>query len=322
MHPPLHPPSQTSRHRAVNLKNAHSDKPEQADEEGPFLYSLGERVREERTLRDMSRRKLAQHSGVSERYLALLENGQGNISIVLLLRVATALELPLAALLSRRAAGGSSEIERINTLVQRIPAQKLPAVRAQLQRKFGALMQERGDKARRIALIGLRGAGKSTLGASLALELDMPFIELDVEIEREAGTSLSEIFLLYGQAGYRRHEKRCLERLIAQHERAVIATGGSIVSEQQAYALLLSSCTTVWLKALPEEHMARVIAQGDTRPMAGNREAMQDLRRILDSRASLYGRADITIDTSAKPAKKSLRELTLAITQQLQEQAA
>ena len=166
---------------------------------------------------------------------------------------------------------------------------------------------------KRIALIGLRGAGKSTLGAKLARALGAPFIELDREIEREAGTGLSEIFLLYGQAGYRRYERRCLERVLEKNERAVIATGGSIVSEPGTYELLLSACFTVWLKAEPEEHMARVIAQGDTRPMAGNDQAMEDLRRILDGRAVLYGQADATVDTARKTPEQSLSALRKAV---------
>ncbi len=320
MHPPLHPTSSTASRRATG------DTTGQPDAEVALLQTLGERVRDERTRNGMTRRGLAQDSGVSERYLSLLESGRGNISIVLLLRIATALNIPLAALLSRRHAVSQShahmaELELINALLQRIPAQKLPALRTDLQRKFGRSLKEQDQKGRRVALIGLRGAGKSTLGAGLARELDMPFIELDREIEREAGTSLSEIFLLYGQPGYRRYEKRCLENIIKDHDRVVIATGGSLVAEPLTYDLLLSSCTTVWLKALPEEHMARVVAQGDTRPMAGNREAMQDLRRILDSRAALYGRADITIDTAEKTTEKSLHELTRAITLQLEDQA-
>ena len=165
---------------------------------------------------------------------------------------------------------------------------------------------------RRIALIGLRGAGKSTLGARLARELACAFVELDREVETEAGTSLNEIFLLYGQAGYRRYERRCLEKVLERNDRVVIATGGSIVSEPATYDLLLTTCRTVWLRAAPEEHMARVVAQGDTRPMAGNKEAMDDLRRILDGRATLYGQADAIVDTAGKTIEQSLAELKKA----------
>jgi XRE family aerobic/anaerobic benzoate catabolism transcriptional regulator len=183
-------------------------------------------------------------------------------------------------------------------------------VRQHLVRVFGNRSLERLN---RVALIGLRGAGKSTLGALLAKDLGVPFVELDREIEREAGTSLSEIFLLYGQQGYRRYERRCLEKLIAERGRCVIATGGSIVSEPATYDLLLSACFTIWLKAAPEEHMARVIAQGDTRPMAGNLEAMDDLRRILDGRAALYARADATVDTAGRSVERSMKDLKKAM---------
>ena len=257
----------------------------------------------------MTRKILAHDSGVSERYLAQLESGQGNASVLLLQRIAAALNLSLTELL-QQGPEQPAELTLIEQFLQRLPAQKLSAVRSQLMRDYGAA---HADRMKRIALIGLRGAGKSTLGSRLAKELEVPFIELDREVEREAGTSLSEIFLLYGQAGYRRYERRCLENVVKNNERAVIATGGSIVSEPGTYDLLLSTCRTVWLKAQPEEHMARVVAQGDTRPMTGNREAMQDLHRILRGRNALYGRADVTIDTAHKSIEKSLQQLRKAV---------
>ena len=273
-----------------------------------FLQDLGERVRAARARSAMTRRDLAAESGVSERYLAHLETGEGNISVLLLQKVAAPLNLPLAELL-----GGddeqSVELSLIQQFLRRLPRQQLPRVRAQLMREFGSSPVER---MKRIALIGLRGAGKSTLGAMLAKQLGSPFVELDREIEREAGTGLSEIFLLYGQQGYRRYERRCLEKVL-QRDRCVIATGGSIVSEPGTYELLLSTCFTVWLKALPEEHMARVVAQGDTRPMAGNAEAMEDLRRILEGRAALYGQADATVDTAGRTVQRSLKDLRKVI---------
>jgi len=274
-----------------------------------FLHALGERVRDARTRRGMTRRILAHDSGVSERYLAQLETGRGNISVLLLQRIAAVLNLPLTGLLQEDS-GQAAEIALIGEFLQRLPAQKLPAVRSQLIRDYGTA---RADRMQRIALIGLRGAGKSTLGSRLAKALDAPFVELDREVEREAGTSLSEIFLLYGQAGYRRYERRCLERVLEMREQVVIATGGSIVSEPGTYELLLSACHTVWLKAQPEEHMARVLAQGDTRPMTGNREAMEDLHRILRGRAALYRRADVTIDTAKKSIEQSLQQLRKAV---------
>ena len=275
-----------------------------------YLSSLGERVREARGRRGLSRKQLAADSAVSERYLAQLEAGQGNVSVLLLRQIATALDLPLSELLAEES-GEAVELALTTQFLKRLPRQKLAAVRSQLVRDYG---NARSERMKRIALIGLRGAGKSTLGAKLAKVLGVPFVELDREIEREAGTSLSEIFLLYGQAGYRRYERRSLERVLEKNERAVIATGGSIVSEPGTYELLLSSCFTVWLKAAPEEHMARVIAQGDTRPMAGNDQAMEDLRRILDGRAMLYRQADVVVDTAGKSVGKSLAQLRKSVT--------
>jgi XRE family aerobic/anaerobic benzoate catabolism transcriptional regulator len=246
---------------------------------------------------------------VSERYLAQLEAGQGNVSILLLRQIASALELPLTELLVEDR-DEAADLALTTQFLKRLPRQKLAAVRSQLVRDYG---NARDERIKRIALIGLRGAGKSTLGAKLARALAVPFVELDREIEREAGTSLSEIFLLYGQSGYRRYERRSLERMLEKNERAVIATGGSIVSDPGTYELLLSSCFTVWLKAAPEEHMARVIAQGDTRPMAGNDQAMEDLRRILEGRAMLYRQADVVVDTAGKSVEKSLVELRKSI---------
>jgi len=274
-----------------------------------FLHALGERVRDARARRGMTRKILAHDSGVSERYLAQLESGRGNASVLLLQRIGAALNLSLTEFLQQDSEQ-PVELALIWQFLQRLPAQKLPLVRSQLLRDYGTAHIER---MKRIALIGLRGAGKSTLGSRLAKELEAPFIELDREIEREAGTSLSEIFLLYGQAGYRRYERRCLENVVKRNERAVIATGGSIVSEPGNYDLLLSTCRTVWLKAQPEEHMARVVAQGDTRPMSGNQEAMEDLHRILRGRNALYGRADVTVNTAHKSIEQSLQQLRKAV---------
>jgi XRE family aerobic/anaerobic benzoate catabolism transcriptional regulator len=274
-----------------------------------MLRALGDRVREARTRRGLTRKALARGSGVSERHIAQLESGQGNISILLLGQIGAALGLPVAELL-RQADEEPAELALIHQFLRRLPPQRLARVREQLLREHG---NGTDTRRKRIALVGLRGAGKSTLGAALAAELKVPFIELDREVEREAGTGLSEIFLLYGQQGYRRYERRCLEKALESHERCVIATGGSIVSEPATYDLLLSTCFTVWLKALPEEHMSRVIAQGDTRPMAGNTQAMDDLRRILDSRSMLYSQADATVDTAGRAPKHSLKDLKRAV---------
>jgi len=277
--------------------------------EGEFLRALGERVREMRAQRGMSRKILARDSGVSERYLAQLEAGEGNVSVLLLRQIAQALGLPITDLL-RDENGQSVELALILQFLQRLPPARLGSVRERLLEQFGDSPTQRRQ---RIALVGLRGAGKSTLGVRLAKELDVPFVELDNEIEREAGTSLSEIFLLYGQAGYRRYERRALEKALERNQRCVIAAGGSIVSEPGTYDLLLSTCYTVWLKAEPEEHMARVLAQGDTRPMAGNAEAMDDLRRILAGRAALYRQADSVVDTAGRSVEQTLKDLKRAV---------
>lgn len=274
-----------------------------------LLPRLGDRVRETRARRGMTRKILARDSGVSERYLAQLESGQGNASVLVLSQIAQALNLPVADLL-RDKNDQSVELTLIQQLLKRLPAAKLAKVRAQLVRDYGSAY---GARENRIALIGLRGAGKSTLGAALAKHLGVPFVELDHEVEAEAGTSLHEIFLLHGQAGYRRYERRALERTLEKNDRCVIATGGSIVSEPGTYDLLLSACLAVWLRAAPEEHMARVAAQGDYRPMAGNREAMDDLRRILAGREALYAQADVTIDTAGRTVEQSLSGLVRAV---------
>jgi XRE family aerobic/anaerobic benzoate catabolism transcriptional regulator len=278
-------------------------------QDAEFLRAVGVRVRDCRVRRDLSRKELARDSGVSERYLAELECGRGNISILLLRQVSVALGLPLVDMLSETEQQ-PAELALIQEFLQRLPKPRLARVRAHLLREFGGDPHGRSG---RIALLGLRGAGKSTLGGALAAELKVPFIELDREIEREAGTSLSEIFLMYGQAGYRRHEYRCLEKILEAHARCVIATGGSIVSEPGTYDLLLASCFTVWLKAEPAEHMARVVAQGDMRPMAGNAQAMDDLKRILQSRAPLYAQADTIVDTASLSARQSLKQLRRAL---------
>jgi XRE family aerobic/anaerobic benzoate catabolism transcriptional regulator len=274
--------------------------------EAEFLRSVGERIREARSRRGMSRRILARDSAVSERYLAQLEAGLGNISIALLRQIAHAMGLPIGDLV-REGPDRPVELTLLMQTLGRLSTQELSQARRLLTAQFGSAAES--GRHHRVALIGLRGAGKSTLGARLAKDLRMPFIELDREIEREAGAKLGEIFDLYGQAAYRRYERRALDSVIERFERAVIATGGSIVSEAATFDLLLSACYTIWLTADPEEHMARVVAQGDFRPMAGNAEAMDDLRRILIGRNSLYSKADATVDTSGKKPEQSYKEL-------------
>jgi len=269
-----------------------------------FLAALGRQVRDSRERRGLARKAVSQSARVSERYLAQLEAGEGNASVLLLRSVARALETPLTELIDPRES--SVEKRLIRRFLDRLPAHRLEDAMFRLMRDYG---EEATTRRKRIALVGLRGAGKTTLGSALAAELDTPFVELDREIEREAGVSLSEIFLLYGQEGYRRIERRCLERLLAATAEMVITVGGGIVSEPDAYNLLLQHCFTVWVKATPDEHMARVVAQGDLRPMQGHSEAMADLKRILDAREPLYRKADATLDTAGEAPQQSLVKL-------------
>ena len=278
-----------------------------ADDAAAFLAALGRQLREARERRGMARKVLSQAAGVSERYLAQVEAGEGNASVLVLRSVAGALGVGLADLLGERE--GGVERRLIRRFLERLPEHRLEDVVFRLMRDFG---QEEASRRRRIALVGLRGAGKTTLGAALARELGVPFVELDREIEREAGISLSEVFLLYGQMGYRRIERRCLERIIRANEALVMSVGGGIVSEPETYNALLLNCFTIWVKASPEEHMARVVAQGDLRPMQGNAEAMEDLKRILAAREPLYRKADATLDTSGARPEESLSRLRLA----------
>ena len=254
----------------------------------------------------MTRRILARDSGLSERYLAQLESGKGNLSIKLLRRVGDALNLPLPRLLGAELAE-PAELGRIVELLRRLPQDRLGEARALLDAHFAA--PDPQARQRRIALIGLRGAGKSTLGSRLARHLDVPFIELDAEIERDFGLSLGEIFALSGQSAYRRSERRALDVVLDHHPGFVLAAGGSIVAEAETYDELLARCFTVWIQASPEEHMSRVIAQGDLRPMSDNKEAMADLERILAARTPLYARADAVVDTAGCSIEASFSSL-------------
>ena len=237
-----------------------------------YLSRLGERVRGWRTEHAMTRKTLALASGVSERYLAQLEAGQGNISVLRLRKVAQAMGVPVES-----------------------------------------LVREEAPQDKCIALLGLRGAGKSTLGRKLAASLEIPFVELDGEVEKEAGVALGEVFAIYGQEAFRRFERRALERVLSRQDRAVIATGGGLVTDPGSYELLLERCHCIWLKASPEEHMARVIAQGDMRPFKGRSAALKEIRKLLEDREKLYARADAVVDTSGKPARQSLADLRKAL---------
>lgn len=293
----------TSNHVRVGLPGASAEELDDAQ----FLAAMGGQVRQARERRGMARKVLSQQAKVSERYLAQLEAGDGNASVLLLRSVAHALGTSLTELLEPRE--NSVEQRLIRRFLEQLPERRREEVVFRLMREFG---QETSGRRTRIALVGLRGAGKTTLGSAFASELKFPFVELDREIEREAGISLSEVFSLYGQTGYHRIERRCLERIIQGNERMVMTVGGGIVSESETYNLLLLNCFTVWVRASPEEHMARVVAQGDFRPMQGNSEAMDDLKRILSAREPLYRQADATLDTSGQPPEHSLKKLRQA----------
>jgi XRE family aerobic/anaerobic benzoate catabolism transcriptional regulator len=280
------------------------------DDASAFLFRLGERVKEARARRGMTRKILARDSGVSERYLAQLESGQGNISIVLLRALARALDLPLETIV-HDGPEPTVDLVHLRAFLERLGPGEVAEARHLLEGRFGAV--DAGRRRDRIALIGLRGAGKSTLGARLAERLGRPFIELDREIERASGLSLAEIFDLYGQGGFRRLERQALDRVLAAQPRFVLATGGSIVSEAPTFAELLLGCYTVWVRARPAEHMQRVVAQGDLRPMADNAEAMADLERILAGREALYRKADAQVDTAGRGIDESVAELERAV---------
>lgn len=293
-------------------KSPSSDRQERATQH--FLQEVGNRVRDARKRHGMSRKVLARESGVSERYLAQLETGSGNISILLLRQVANATGLKLQDLVAETVED-APEILSILELARRAS----PAQREDVINSLSGMLDQSGTnlKASRIALIGLRGAGKSTLGQLIAEDLQIPFIELNREIELDSGLAIPEIFALYGQDGYRRLEQRCLRSVIDRHSEVVLAVAGGIVAEANTYEMLLRSFHSVWLQASPEEHMERVRAQGDRRPMAGNPAAMNDLRTILESRQQHYANAEMTFDTSAKTVGQCRDELSKILASRL-----
>lgn len=283
------------------------------------LGELGGRVRAWRTRRGMTRKVLAADSGLSERFLADVESGKGNVSINSLEAAASALNITVIDLLQD---APRPALARASSLLARLDDTQLDQAYALLGNAFD--LGDTEGREQRVALIGLRGAGKSTLGAQLAAEHGVPFIELDREIEREAGTSMNEILLLHGQPGYRRYERRALLRIAEEHpDGVVMTTGGSIVSERETFDLLQSRFYCVWLKTSPDEHMARVIAQGDMRPFDSNvasHEALDDIRRILASREALYARADAVVDTAARTLKQSMTDLKRAVPQTIEKE--
>lgn len=277
----------------------------------PFLVALGDRIRGARSRKGMTRKALSQLAEVSERHLANLEYGVGNPSLLVLIQVAGALNCSLAELLGD-VTTSSPEWLLLRELLENRDEQTLHRARVaigELLGTGGAHGQGPSGRSSRIALIGLRGAGKSTLGRLLGQDLDFPFLELSREIEQFAGCSVGEIQALYGQNAYRRYERRALEEAIQIHQDAVIAIPGGLVSDPATFNLLLAHCTTVWLFADPEDHMKRVVDQGDTRPMGNSREAMSELKSILAERAAFYSKAELKVDTSAQPLDETFQIL-------------
>ena len=278
----------------------------QREDHRTFVAAIARLVRLSRAKRGMTRRQLAQASGASERYLAQIEGGQGNPSVIILASIARALDVPIIELIPR-SNGRTAAMAQILDVLGRVPLAELPELAALLERRAG--QDAVPDRGRRIALVGLRGAGKSTLGRRLADALGCPFIELDRLVEQDYGARIPDLIEMGGLATFRRHERACLERVIDEHAAAVIATAGGIVSNPETYALLLRRTHTVWVKARPEAHMRRVMAQGDFRPMAQNRQAMADLLAILDARQGDYARAQAELDTSGDTVEQSLAKL-------------
>ena len=291
--------------------------PESTEEKHPFLVGLGERVRALRARRGMTRRAVALAADVSERHLANLEYGIGNVSMLVLLQVAGALQCSLAELIGDTTTR-SPEWLLLREMLEHRDEATLKRVRVTVADMLGMGGKAAAARSPRVALVGLRGAGKSTLGQRLADDLGFPFVELSREIEKFAGCSVNEIQSLYGQNAYRRYERRALEEAIQIYPEAVIATPGGLVSDAATFNLLLSHCTTVWLQAAPEDHMKRVLAQGDLRPMAASKEAMEDLKGILAGRAAFYSKADLRLDTSAQPLEASFQALRSIVRQTLQ----
>ncbi len=290
-----------------------------ARETAAFLAAIGAEVRRHRAKRGMTRRQLAQASATSERYLAQIESGAGNPSAGVLRAIAQALGLCTAALLPEAGARPAA-LAAIVDLLRQVPEAELPALAKDIEARIAGT--EAADRARRIALIGLRGAGKSTLGRLLAKELGWPFIELDRLIEEDYGASIPDLIEMAGAATFRRHERSALERVIGAHEAAIITTAGGIVADAETFALLVRRTHTVWIKARPEDHMSRVMAQGDFRPMAANREAMADLVAILEARRADYARAEATVDTSGDTVEQSFAKLVAAVFRLIGSEAA
>jgi XRE family transcriptional regulator, aerobic/anaerobic benzoate catabolism transcriptional regulator len=271
-----------------------------------YLAAIGREVRSHRAKRGMTRKQLAQASETSERYLAQIESGAGNPSASILRAIALALDLPTSTLLPE-AGPHNAALGPVLDLLAQVPEGELPALTKLIEARVAR--PGRAERARRIALVGLRGAGKSTLGRRLAEHLGWPFIELDRVVEDDYGARIPDLIEMAGTATFRRHERQALERVIAANDSAVITTAGGIVSSRETYTLLLRRTHTIWIKARPEDHMGRVMAQGDFRPMAQNRAAMADLMAILEARRTDYARALAELDTAGDTAEQSFAKL-------------
>lgn len=276
--------------------------PKRDGAETAFLAGLGARVKAARALRGLSRKALSDRSGVSERYIAQLEGGAGNISVLLLWNLARSMGVELESLLGEP--GGGERLRRLVSHLRALPPDELDRIADLVEGTPGG-----DERLQRIALIGLRGAGKSTLGRLAARDLNMPFVELKTEIEAKAGLELDEIFSLFGPEGYRRLERQCLEAVTGGNDRLILAVAGGIVSDPETYGYLKRHYWAVWLRADPADHMERVMGQGDRRPMEGNPAAMEELRDILDSRLPLYAQAPLNLDTAGRTVDQSLRDL-------------
>jgi XRE family aerobic/anaerobic benzoate catabolism transcriptional regulator len=271
-----------------------------------FAADVGARVRRGRARRGITRRQLAADSGISERYLAQIESGQGNPSIIVMKAISLAMDMPLTELLPINGKRHEA-LNRIGDLLGRLRTAELPSVAQMIEQRI--LQSAASERGRRIALVGLRGAGKTTLGQMLARKLGWPFVELNRVVEQEYGANVSMLIEMSGVTTFRRYEQASLEKVIADHDKVVIATAGGIVANPETYALLLRRTHTVWVQAQPQEHMARVMAQGDFRPMAENRAAMTDLLAILDARKADYAQAEAQLDTSGEKIEQSLSKL-------------
>ncbi len=309
--------------KAVNpVKSAATGAPSVApsevdgQERHPYLVALGQRMGALRARRGMTRKAVALAAGVSERHLANMEYGVGNASLLVLLQVSGALQCAVSELIGDITTS-SPEWLMIRELLSGQDDAALQRVRIALGGMLGGALVGDGSASKRIALIGLRGAGKSALGAMLAKDLGYPFVELSREIEKLAGGSVAEIQALYGANAYRRYERRALEELVKSYSEVVIATPGGLVSEAATFTQLISQCTTVWLQADPVDHLKRVTAQGDLRPMAASKEAIEDLKSILAGRAAFYSKAQLRVDTSAQDLDATFVALRRVVRQQL-----